>query len=295
MGDQEQDNGSSLETTLKAIRSGKVTDAEVNNLLKVFETSGIVSSTGGVVRLRKVSDLRNTLEGTNLAFDRAIEDAHNKESPQISSENRRLMEDILKRSQDNQDQMSSRVTALLAGSSLTTTAGVRIDRRDTIDQIDYTAVGDDLSKLKESYKPRRRKAQSEMRAPTSLHQANSAELEDRCADAGIRVQRRSIKRMSFARLRKSSEFSGLRHPGANGGLPEDPEANGIAEIPEEDHRRIKGLRKAKVSMMVYSHGGFSRCFRIARRYQVEGPAIGVEYEEDTTNTVPKPAAAVENV
>ena len=52
------------------------------------------------------------------------------------------MEDILKRSQDNQDQMSSRVTALLAGSSLTTTAGVRIERRDTIDQIDYTAVGE---------------------------------------------------------------------------------------------------------------------------------------------------------
>lgn len=295
LGDEEQDNGPDLEATFKAMRSGKVTDEQVRSLMTVFETSGIVSSTGGVVRLRKVSDLRSSLEGVNSAFDRAIEDAHNKESPQISSENRRLMEDILKRSQDNQDQMSSRVTALLAGSSLTTTAGVRIDRRDTIDQIDYTAVGDDLSKLKESYKPRRRKAQSEMRAPTSLHQANSAELEDRCADAGIRVQRRSIKRMSLARLRKSSEFSGLRHPGANGGLPEDPEANGIAEIPEEDHRRIKGLRKAKVSMMVYSHGGFSRCFRIARRYQVEGPAIGVEYEEDTTNTVPKPAAAVENV
>jgi len=281
--------GPDLEATFKAMRSGKVTDEQVRSLMSVFETSGIVSSTGGVVRLRKVSDLRSSLEGVNMAFDRAISDAHNKESPQISSENRRLMEDILKRSQDNQDQMSSRVTALLAGSSLTTTAGVRIDRRDTIDQIDYTAVGDDLSKLKESYKPRRRKAQSEMRAPTSLHQANSAELEDRCADAGIRVQRRSIKRMSLARLRKSSEFSGLRH--ANGGLPEDPEANGIAEVPEEDHRKIKGLRKAKVSMMVYSHGGFSRCFRIARRYQVEGPAIGVEYEDEA----PKHAAAIGNV
>merc|ERR1719400_2697898 len=164
---EQGDIGPDLEATFKAMRSGKVTDEQVRTLMTVFETSGIVSSTGGVVRLRKVSDLRSTLEGTNLAFDRAIEDAHNKESPQISSENRRLMEDILKRSQDNQDQMSSRVTALLAGSSLTTTAGVRIDRRDTIDQIDYTAVGDDLSKLKESYKPRRRKAQSEMRAPTS--------------------------------------------------------------------------------------------------------------------------------
>ena len=68
------------------------------------------------------------------------------------------MEDILKRSQDNQDQMSSRVTALLAGSSLTTTAGVRIDRRDTIDQIDYTAVGEQIlffSKVRSSYHPLR--------------------------------------------------------------------------------------------------------------------------------------------
>jgi len=285
--------GPDLETTLKAIRSGKVTDAEVNNLLKVFETSGIVSSTGGVVRLRKISDLRNTLEGTAAAFDQAIEDAHNKESPQISSENRRLMEDILRRSQDNQDQMSSRVTALLAGSSLTTTAGVRIERRDTIDQIDYTAVGDDLSKLKESYKPRsRRKAQSEIRGPVSLHQANSAELEDRAAAAGIRVQRRSIKRMSLARLRKTSEFSGLRHTGVNAGQ-DGPDANGVDMAVEDDHRKIKGLRKSKVSMMVYSHGGFSRCFRIARRYQVEGPPIGVEYEDSNTDTMHN--AEVQNV
>merc|ERR1719431_1953716 len=285
--------GPSLETTLKAIRSGKVTDAEVNNLLKVFETSGIVSSTGGVVRLRKISDLRNTLEGTAAAFDQAIQDAHNKESPQISSENRRLMEDILNRSKDNQDQMSSRVTALLAGSSLTTTAGVRIKRRDTIDQIDYTAVGDDLSKLKESYKPRsRRKAQSEIRGPVSLHQANSAELEDRAAAAGIRVQRRSIKRMSLARLRKTSEFSGLRHTGVNAGQ-DGPDANGVDVAVEDDHRKIKGLRKSKVSMMVYSHGGFSRCFRIARRYQVEGPPISVEYEDSNTDTVHN--AEVQNV
>ena len=54
--------------------------------------------------------------------------------------------------------------------------------------------------------------------------------------------------------------------------------NGI----EEDHdRKIIGLRRSKVPMMVYSHGGFSRCFRIARRYQVEGPPIGVEYDQDT--------------
>ena len=29
--------------------------------------------------------------------------------------------------------------------------------------------------------------------------------------------------------------------------------------------------------MVYSCGGFSRCFRIARFYDLEGPPVGVEY------------------
>lgn len=212
------------------------------------------------------------------------------------------MEEILSKSQENHNQLSSRVTALLAGSSLTTTAGVRIERRDTIEQVDYTAVGesyfklsnltkssnmfetgDDLSKLKERYKPRRRKAQSEIRGPVSIHQANSEELEYRAAAAGIKVQRRSIKRMSLARLRKTSEFSGLRPYGSNEAqeeAAENADLNGY-----EDHRRIVGLKRSKVPMMVYSHGGFSRCFRIARRYQVEGPPIGVEYEEETRNAL----------
>ena len=51
------------------------------------------------------------------------------------------MEDILRRSSENHNEMSSRVTALLAGSALTTKAGVRIERRDTVEQVDYTAVG----------------------------------------------------------------------------------------------------------------------------------------------------------
>ena len=41
---------------------------------------------------------------------------------------------------------------------------------------------------------------------------------------------------------------------------------------------VSGLRKAKVPLMVYSCGGFSRCFRIARFYDLEGPPVGVEYE-----------------
>merc|ERR1719361_3416973 len=123
---------------------------------------------------------------------------------------------------------------------------------------------------------------------------NSEVLEDRAAAAGIRVQRRSIKRMSLARLRKTSEFRGLRHTGVNAGQ-DGPDANGVDLPVEDDPRKIKGLRKSKVSMMVYSHGGFSRCFRIARRYQVEGPPIGVEYEDSNTDTVHNAAAEVQNV
>ena len=42
---------------------------------------------------------------------------------------------------------------------------------------------------------------------------------------------------------------------------------------------VLGLRKAKVPLMVYSCGGFSRCFRIARFYDLEGPPVGVEYSK----------------
>merc|ERR1712059_4332 len=45
-------------------------------------------------------------------------------------------------------------------------------------------------------------------------------------------------------------------------------------------RKVTGLRRAKVPMMVYSCGGFSRCFRICRFYDVEGPPVGIEYARD---------------
>jgi len=35
------------------------------------------------------------------------------------------------------------------------------------------------------------------------------------------------------------------------------------------YRKVTGLRRAKVPMMVYSCGGFSRCFRVCRFYDVE--------------------------
>ena len=132
-----------------------------------------------------------------------------------------------------------------------------------------------MSKLKERFNVRR-KAKSEVYS-VPLHQASSEVLDIRAADAGLRVQRKSIKRISLARLRKTSEFSGLRHP--PGGVI-NPSLQDFDVDNLETYRKIVGLKSSKVPMMVYSHGGFSRCFRIARRYQVDGPAIGVRYESD---------------
>ena len=52
-------------------------------------------------------------------------------------------------------------------------------------------------------------------------------------------------------------------------------------------------KMSKVPMMVYSHGGFSRCFRIARRYQVDGPPVGVRYDDDKAAASGQPAAIAE--
>merc|ERR1712029_514665 len=208
---EEDDLGPNIDDTLRAIRQGKVTDEEVNKLLAVFQTQGVVSSVGGVTRLRKISDIRNTLERANRSFDVAIENAQNAEAPQISDTNRKLMEDILRRSSENHSEMSSRVTALLAGSALTTKAGVRIERRDTVEQVDYTAVGDDLEPLKQTkYAPRRRKAQSEWQGPVSIHQANSDQLDYMAAGQASKFNAEASNACpwpDYERLRNSPAFA----------------------------------------------------------------------------------------
>ncbi|CAB4070439.1 unnamed protein product [Lepeophtheirus salmonis] len=51
----------------------------------------------------------------------------------------------------------------------------------------------------------------------------------------------------------------------------------------DEDRRITGLRRAKVPLMVYSCGGFTRCYRIARFHTVDGPPIGLKYRENPTS------------
>ena len=84
-------------------------------------------------------------------------------------------------------------------------------------------------------------------------------------EAAAAIQRPSIMRQSqsLTRLRKLSE------------------SQRESAKEEAARRHITGLRRAKVPLMVYSCGGFTRCFRIARFYSTEGPPIGVTYDRNT--------------
>ena len=59
----------------------------------------------------------------------------------VSDENRKLMEGILAKSQNEQQEIGSRVAMLLAGTSLSTTSGVEIRRREPVEEIGYETVG----------------------------------------------------------------------------------------------------------------------------------------------------------
>ena len=140
------------------------------------------------------------------------------------------------------------------------------------------------------YKPRRQtKSEANLMGGgghVSLQQASSTELEARAAAAGIKVQRRkpSVTRKSLSRLRKTSDYRPPNIPGL-AVRPPDTQATEGPDPDEPEERRIIGLRRAKVPLMVYSCGGFTRCFRIARRYHVDGPPVGVKYDEETRKSL----------
>jgi len=91
---------------------------------------------------------------------------------------------------------------------------------------------------------------------------NGVRMRDHSGGAG-NIKRGSIKRQSeIMREKKKSR---------------QEEREEEKKRKESYFRKVTGLRRAKVPLMVYSCGGFSRCFRIARFYDIEGPPVGVEY------------------
>eukprot|EP00092_Neocalanus_flemingeri_P066676 GFUD01081262.1.p1 GENE.GFUD01081262.1~~GFUD01081262.1.p1 ORF type:complete len:1085 (+),score=306.25 GFUD01081262.1:146-3400(+) len=181
----------------------------------------------------------------------------------LSPESRALMEQILA-STSSQDEISSRVSALLAGTALSTSRGVAKGEGREIDMVEYE--GANLSEARE------RKDGFEMPdipyVPIpDLREGtvNGVRLRDHSGGAGS-VKRGSIKRQSeIMREKKKSR---------------QEEREEERERKASYFRKVTGLRRAKVPLMVYSCGGFSRCFRIARFYDVEGPPVGVEYSRN---------------
>jgi len=164
----------------------------------------------------------------------------------MTPETRALMEQVLASGGGGED-VSARVTALLAGSSLTTSKGVARGEGREVETVEYE--GANLSDMKQ------RKDMFEM------PQVPLIEI-PKLREGAIR--RGSVKRQSeIVREKKKSR-------------QEEREEEKLRQA--SYFRKVTGLRKAKVPLMVYSCGGFSRCFRIARFYDLEGPPVGVEYE-----------------
>jgi len=254
---------------LAKIRNEGMSEDDVAKLMSVFDNQGVLTKIGGVRKFRKVSDIDGTISGVDKAFGDAIDGAKRQtkkssgagwlypETPErarlramspLSDENRRLMESILAKSVKDQYEIGSRVATLLAGTSLTTTAGVDIKRRDPVEEIGYETV-DGLGKLT--------KRRVDTYTAPKRYEIPKVTVQD--------IPRPSIQRQSQSlhRLRKLSE------------------QQREADKKREEEKRITGLRRAKVPLMVYSCGGFTRCFRIARFYDVDGPPIGIKYDAES--------------
>jgi len=165
----------------------------------------------------------------------------------VSDESRALMEQILN-SSASQEEINNRVAALLAGNSSTRGepthgAGKYGDIKPETYDVDGV---------------RTRRVRGE-RAGIETNIENGGVT---MRAGGVRGGRTSIKRQSEI-LRDSRKRAEEREE--------------ERQRKKSYYRQIAGLRKAKVPLMVYSCGGFSRCFRLARFYDVEGPPVGVVY------------------
>jgi len=168
----------------------------------------------------------------------------------ITPEAKALMEQILA-SNGSKEEIASRVEALLAGSELSSSRGMN--------------GGFDGTNLSEA-----RSGKLDMDSLARPGQQGSLADRIRARNAAKQQQQSahgSVKRQSEIQREKKKSRQEER---------EEEKARKASY-----YRKVTGLRRAKVPMMVYSCGGFSRCFRVCRFYDVEGPPVGVEYEAPT--------------
>jgi hypothetical protein len=161
----------------------------------------------------------------------------------VSDETRALMEQILN-SCASQDEINNRVAALLAGTALSTSREEPDRKQSKADGISGIENGD-IGKGKVGDV-----------AGDEGYQIPGVTMR------GIKGNRTSIKRQSEI-LRDSRKKAQEREE--------------ERQRKKSYYRQVAGLKKAKVPLMVYSCGGFSRCFRLANFYDCEGPPVGVLY------------------
>merc|ERR1712192_169643 len=168
----------------------------------------------------------------------------------ITPEAKALMEQILA-SNGSKEEIASRVEALLAGSELSSSRGIN--------------GGFDGTNLSEA---RGRGTIPQLDEDALARPGQQGSLADRIrARNAAKGARGSVKRQSEIQREKKKSRQ------------EEREEEKLRKA--SYYRKVPGLRRAKVPMMVYSCGGFSRCFRVCRFYDVEGPPVGVEYEAPT--------------
>jgi len=167
----------------------------------------------------------------------------------ITPEAKALMEQILA-SNGSKEEIASRVEALLAGSELSSSRGMN--------------GGFDGTNLSEARSGKIPQLDEDSLARPGQQGSLADRIRARNAAKGARG---SVKRQSEIQREKKKSRQEER---------EEEKARKASY-----YRKVTGLRRAKVPMMVYSCGGFSRCFRVCRFYDVEGPPVGVEYEAPT--------------
>jgi len=275
-------NASEEEIASRLAAAGITGDAAKQMMSAVKSGGGgarLLVETGGSF---KVTNLEETSERIDNAFDKAIADheekmkklaKQNEKDDELSAETRKLMEQILASSGDK-DETSARVAALLAGSSLTTTRGAKRGDGREVDMVQYEGTNmEDMKERKDTFEmpevpnvniPQLRDGGLTNGHGLSNGLSNGVTMRDHSGGAGG-IKRGSIKRQSEIMREKK--------------MSRQEEREEERKRKESYFRKVTGLRKAKVPLMVYSCGGFSRCFRIARFYDLEGPPVGVEYSK----------------
>jgi len=208
-------------------------------------------------------DVKKALAAAGLTGDDATQMMAIVRGGGMSAETRKLMEQIMANSEGT-DEVNSRVAALLAGSSLTTTKGAKKGDGREIDMVQYD--GANMEEMKEKKDMFEMPEIPKVEIPKLREGAltNGVTMRDHSGGAGT-IKRGSIKRQSEIMREKK--------------MSRQEEREEERKRKESYFRKVTGLRKAKVPLMVYSCGGFSRCFRIARFYDCEGPPVGIEYSK----------------